>query len=344
VNRVLIFHTAFPGDIVLTLPVAQRLRALVPGVHIGMVTIPAASDLLRNHPAIDERIVYDKKGARRGLAGIVGLARLLARSRFDAAIIPHRSLRSAVVCRLAGIPVRIGFATSAGRFLLTHRVDDDRNVHEISRNLRLLAPLGIAPGGMELPRLYPDRTDREMVDALLLRHSHLNPGHLVAMAPGSVWNTKRWPRERFAELAGRLAGQGRSVILIGGAADRDLCAEIVAASGSSAVASAAGELPLLGSAELIRRCSVLVTNDSAPMHCAVAVGTRVVAIFGATVPAFGFAPAGQRDVVIDTPGLACRPCSIHGGNACPIGTFECMLRIEAGRVADAVFERRELPA
>jgi heptosyltransferase-2 len=81
---------------------------------------------------------------------------------------------------------------------------------------------------------------------------------------------------------------------------------------------------------------VLVSNDSAPMHLAVAVGTPVVAIFGATVPEFGFGPAGPRDRVVETLGLSCRPCAIHGGATCPIGTFDCMVRISPERVAAEV--------
>jgi heptosyltransferase-2 len=91
-------------------------------------------------------------------------------------------------------------------------------------------------------------------------------------------------------------------------------------------------LTLLESAELIRRCRVIVSNDSAPAHLASAVGTPVVAIFGATVPRFGFGPRGPGDIVVETEGLFCRPCGIHGGNSCPIKTFECMERILPERV------------
>ena len=74
------------------------------------------------------------------------------------------------------------------------------------------------------------------------------------------------------------------------------------------------------------------------MHMAVAVGTPVIAIFGATVPEFGFAPYGQRDMVIETKDLACRPCSIHGGEKCPITTFDCMVRISADGVYQKIIE------
>ena len=331
-NRVLVFHTAFPGDIVLTLPLVQRLRTAFPHVHIGMVTTPLASELLLHHPAVDERFLYDKKGIERGAAALFRLSARLRHGRFDIALIPHRSLRSALVCRLAGIPRRIGFSTSAGRLLLTDRVEYDGASHEISRNLSLLRPLGVPAAGGELPTLYPDASDRAAVDRFLADHHVLNRGRLIAVAPGSVWNTKRWPTEKFSHLVRLLLEHGMSVVLIGGEGDRVLCDGILAAVAADGAASAAGSMSLLQSAELIRRCRVCVSNDSAPMHLAVAVRTPVTAIFGATAPEFGFGPAGPSDVVVQTPGLDCRPCSIHGGKVCPVGTFDCMHRITAEQV------------
>jgi heptosyltransferase-2 len=96
--------------------------------------------------------------------------------------------------------------------------------------------------------------------------------------------------------------------------------------------SMAGQLSLLQSAAMLERASLLVSNDSAPMHLAGAVGTPVIAIFGATAPSYGFGPSGPFDRVVETPGLACRPCAIHGGPKCPIGTFECMERITPDRL------------
>jgi heptosyltransferase II len=339
VNRVLIFHTAFPGDIILTLPLAQKLRAMFPDVRISMLTIPPASDLLRNHPAIDDRIVYDKKGTQRGLGAIMDLARDLRRRGFDVVLIPHRSVRSAVVCRLAGIPVRVGFSTSAGRLFLTETVPDDRGVHEILRNLSLLRPMGVAATEVELPRIYPDEADRSAVSRFLAGYPGLDSRSLVAVAPGSVWNTKRWPSEYFAALVRLLCERGVSPVLVGGEEDRELGRCIVAAAGTGRVVDATGRFSLLGSAELIRRCRVCVSNDSAPMHLAVAIGTPVVALFGATVPEFGFGPLGADNAVVQTPGLPCRPCSIHGGVTCPIKTFECMHRITPAHVLAEVLPR-----
>ncbi len=328
------FQTAFLGDLILTLPLLQVLKARIPAVRTTTVTIPLAAGAILHHPDVDDRIVYDKKGSERGLRCALRLARRLREERFDVALIPHRSIRSALLCRLARIPRRIGFSTSAGRFLLTDVVQYERDSHEIMRNLSLLKPLGIRTETRELPRLYPDAADREVVEKFFVSHAGLDSGKLIAVAPGSVWNTKRWPEEKFAGLVRDLTAGGYSVVLVGGSEDSALCGCLEAGLAGSSVASAAGLMSVLQSAELIRRSRVLVSNDSAPVHIAVAVGTPVVALFGATIPGFGFAPAGPSDIVMETTGLTCRPCSIHGGEKCPIGTFDCMNRINVRDVQE----------
>ncbi len=346
-GRILIFQTAFLGDVVLTLPLAQVLKRELPECRVSFVVIPVAASVLEGHPAVHDVIVYDKKKSQRGLSAAVVLSRALRDRAFDVALVPHRSLRSALIVAAAGIPRRIGFDTSAGRMLLTVRVPYRGDVHEIDRNLSLLGPLGLrSPEEPLLPEIHPSRADREAVDGLLrgdeTRAERPGPGMMVALAPGSVWKTKRWPEEKFLALARLLRESGLSLALVGGPEDRPLCTRIADGPGGAAV-NAAGMLTPMQSAELIRRCRVLVSNDSAPAHLAMGVRTPVVAIFGATVPGFGFAPRGPFDRVIETAGLPCRPCSIHGGHSCPIITFDCMERITPRSVHDAVIEITRRP-
>ena len=138
-------------------------------------------------------------------------------------------------------------------------------------------------------------------------------------SPGRAWEPglRRWLRDRsgepsagpiMPELAARL---DRMIVVVGGADDVAL-ADAVAAAAPDRVVNAAGALSLRESAALIQRASVLVTNDSAPLHLATAVGTPIVALFGPTVPEFGFGPRRAGDVTLGHPGLSCRPCSSHG--------------------------------
>ena len=336
VRRVLVVQTAFLGDVILTVPLIQHVKRGLPSADVDVILTPQAAPMLAGHPDVHEVLVFDKRGAESGLSGLFRKAKEVRSRKYDLAVVPHRSVRSALLVRLGGIGVRAGFHNSAGRFLFNRIARYEKSIHEIRRNLALLEPLGIRSSPVEYPRLYPSPGDEHAVDGVVPGTAAPAGTRMVGMAPGTVWNTKRWLKERFVELSGKLLASGYRVALIGGAGDVALCDEVVATVASPNIFSTAGRLSLLQSAALIRRCAVLVCNDSAPMHLAGAVGTPVVALFGATVPSFGFAPYGARDVVVETDGLDCRPCSIHGGEVCPIGTFDCMARISAERVMNSL--------
>lgn len=328
-RRYLVVQTSFLGDMVLTTPL---LAHLVEYGAVDVVCTPAAAALLANHPAVREVVVYDKRGGDRGVRGMLRLARRLRAARYDAACMAQGSVRSGALAALARIPVRAGFHSSAGRRFYNRHVPLVEGEHHAAR----LLSLGTAVTGGETPpvlrpRLYPGAAERQAVDQVLAR-AGWSGERLVALAPGSVWATKRWPA--YPALARLLAPLGR-VVVIGAAGDAPLAAEIASAAGDSIV-DATGALSLLASAELIGRCRVLVTNDSAPEHLASAMGTPTVAVFGPTVPEFGFGPLAPRAAVAGASGLACRPCDRHGPQRCPLGHWRCMREISPERVAELV--------
>ena len=336
--KILIVQTAFIGDVVLTLPLVQLLSKTFPHFSIDIIVIPRSAEVLRNHPDVNNIIIYDKYGIDKGVKGFLRLLKFIKSEHYDIAFIPHRSLRSALLAYLGNIGRRIGFNKSAGKILFTDIVKYEKGIHEIDRNLSLLKPVSIVKVIKEPPRLYPASADVVFINKILFEEEILDTSKLIGVAPGSVWNTKRWTKEGYIQLIKKLVARNYIVCLIGGKDDVLLCKEIVSTIGRGRVFSTAGKLSLLQSAELIKRCNVLVSNDSAPIHIATAVETSVVAIFGPTVPAFGFAPFGNFDAIIETLGLKCRPCGIHGGEKCPIGTFECMLKITHELVYDKVME------
>jgi heptosyltransferase II len=327
VSSSLVIQTSFLGDTVLTTPLLAQLANRGP---VDVVTTPASAALLANHPAVRAVIVYDKRGGDRGIRGLLRLARRLRASRYDVALLAQGSWRSAVLTLLAGIPSRIGFTSSAGRWLYTKRVPYRDDLHHAARLLMLARPNGREPLPEELrPTLAPGDAERSAVNALLAQHA-VQPGQaLVALAPGSVWATKRWPY--YPELAKLLASRARLVV-IGSGADAPFAQAILAAEPSAI--DATGRLSLLASAELIGRCGVVVTNDSAPLHLASAMGTPTVAIFGPTVPGFGFGPLSPRASVVGRDTLPCRPCDRHGPQRCPLGHHRCMRDILPALVAE----------
>jgi heptosyltransferase-2 len=323
----LVIQTSFLGDTVLTTPLLTQLAHRGP---VDVVTTPAAAGLLAHHPAVRRVLAYDKRGKDRGIHGFLALARVLRREKYDVAFLAQGSWRSAALALFARIPSRVGFSTSAGRLLYNKRVTYRNELHHAARLLMLARPNGREPSNDELrPSLHPGDAERAAVDAL----PGMNAGGLplVAMAPGSVWGTKRWAY--YPALARELAGEAR-VVIIGGKEDAELAAAIVDAMPNAI--DATGRLSLLASAELIRRCAAIVTNDSAPLHLASAMSTPTAAVFGPTVPAFGFGPLAPKAIVVEHHALACRPCDRHGPRECPLGHFRCMLDLEAAGVAAQV--------
>ncbi len=324
----LVIQTSFLGDTVLTTPLLAALAARGP---VDVVVTPLGASLLRGNPTVRELIVYDKRGRDAGVLGLRRLAHRLRRGGYDAVYLAQGSLRSAVLARAARIARRVGFDTSAGRALYTERVRYRRDAHHAERLWRLAAGDAAPSPASETfrPRLYPSDEDRAAVDALL---AELPPGGpVVGVAPGSIWGTKRWPH--MASLVAAL-DDVRFVVI--GSGDDSALAETIAAVAPGRLLNATGRLSLLASAELIRRCAVLVANDSAPTHLASGVGTPTLTIFGPTVPAFGFGPLAPLSESLGMEGLACRPCHAHGPRECPLGHFDCMRTLEPSRVATRV--------
>jgi heptosyltransferase-2 len=324
-NAVLVIQTAFLGDVILTTPLLARLAARHGPVDV--VTTPAAAPLIETHPAVRQVITYDKRGHDRGLAGFRHLADQLAVSRYARVYLPHRSWRSAALAVAAHIPERIGFADSPASFLYTARVPRPKRTHE---SHRLLALAGPAPREAARPRVAMALTDADRAAADRWLTTHGVRGSFVAVAPGSIWGTKRWPG--YAELVARF---DEPVVVLGSEADAPLAAEVAAAAPGRAH-SAAGALTLREAAAVIERSRFLVTNDSAPLHLATGVGTPVVAVFGPTTPAQGFGPLGHGNRVVQESALWCRPCSPHGPQHCPFGHHACMKGISVDRVFEAV--------
>jgi lipopolysaccharide heptosyltransferase II len=319
-----VLQTAFLGDVVLTLPLIQQLADRFGPVDV-MVT-PEAEALAAGQPAVGRVIVYDKRGTDRGLGGFRRVAGVLRAGHYQRAFIPHRSLRSALLARQAGIPERTGFAGGLAGWLHTRTVERPKEGHESGR-LTALAPI---PRPVVAPWLTLPSADREQAAGWLARQQVGEP--YVILAPGARWATKRWPG--FPALARELS---LPVVVIGGPDDRAIGRAIVVAAPHAR--SAAGDLTLLQSAALIERAAFIISNDSVALHLAVALGRPVLGIAGPTGPAAGFEPPPSLGEIVAHPTLPCRPCSRHGHQRCPLGHHRCMTELEHSRVLAAVHDR-----
>ncbi len=327
-GRALIAQTGFLGDVVLATALIEPLADA--GYDVYVLVRPEHAPLLRSDPIVRGVITDDKRAGRRGLSGVLKTARELRAYKFAAVLSPHRSHRTAATLALARIPRRVGFASSPLPWLFSERVDAGAVSHQIERNLCLLQPLGIQRAGAEMRLAMP-------VEATRAAAEHLSPGArpLVGVAAGSAWPTKRWPAEKFAQTLRELGRRAEfTAVFLGTGGDRAGAAKIASLWGGPQV-NLAGRTDLPALCAVIERLDLLIANDSAPVHIAGAYRVPTVAVFLATHPAFGFGPLSQPFRIAQVEGLACRPCSAHGGRRCPLGHFECAVRLAPETVAEA---------
>jgi heptosyltransferase-2 len=327
----LLVDTSFLGDVLCAEPLVRATKERFLG-PVDFLTSDGGAGMLAGHPDLREVMVYDKRGAQKGLGGMMRMAKLLRGKGYQRVFCSHRSWRTAMMLRLSRIPERVCFDNASGAPLYTRQVPYPKDLHEIQRNLAL-----IGGGEWQRPRIFP--TDAERARAAQLVSE---PG-FVAVAPGSIWATKRWPEEHYAVLVQQLVADGQRVVMLGGPDDRELSARICApalAEGEGAdVIDLCGQTNLRESYAVLERAACLITNDSSPMHMGVAADIPVVAVFCSTIPAFGFSPRGPRDIVLEVEGLSCRPCGIHGHPTCPEKHFYCGQKTTPQMVLAAVAER-----
>ncbi len=330
IKRILIIQTAFIGDVILITPLIRATKELYPQARIDALVVPGAAKLLKNNPYLNEVLTYSKRD--KALLSMRYMISTLKAREYDLAISPHSSGRTHLLMYLARIPQRIGFDRGTMPFLLTAKTPHPKGIHKAKKNLALLKLLTEQEFDQQT-ELFPSAEDKSKVDELLLP---LQSQKLIAMAPGSVWATKCWPVEHYAELAKALSDKGGyGIILIGGKEDKPKC-DIIRQSCPKAL-NLAGETNLLESAAAIANCQLMICNDSGALHIANAMQTRVIAFFGPTVQSIGYFPFGPQDKVFETD-LDCRPCSSHGPQKCPLKHHNCMKLLKPEAVLNYILE------
>jgi lipopolysaccharide heptosyltransferase II len=290
----------------------------------------------------------------RATVGPFKLLQQLRRTRYELVIDIHGQFRTAVFVRATGAPVRIGFdrpikrvrtetadhqlhnvpvhgwagAREGSWLAYTHRIPiPTLDVHAIDRYLWVGKMLGLDSAPPDL-RIYLAPETEARAAQLLARHDLKT---FAVLAPGTMWETKHWPPERFAETGRLLIQRGLGIVVVGTPRDKDRC-RIVADLCPGAV-DLSGQTSLGELAAIIKRSKVTVTNDSGSMHLAVALETPVVSIFGPTNPVH-IGPYGRPEAVVRLD-LSCSPCNYRRLRQCPYG-HACMEQLTAGMVLDRI--------
>jgi len=336
-KRILMSRTDRLGDVVLSTPAIKAVHEACPNIFISFMVRPYAKDIVDGNSYLDEVIVFDKKGAHRGVLGAFKLVSILKRRRFDIALILHPTIRVHVAAFLTRIPERIGYNKKMG-FLLTKRMPHAKQLgekHESEYTLDLLRKIGIQADDKTL--FVPlNRKAVEAIDNRLRSNGVKKDDIIVGIHPGASCPSKRWLPERFAELADRIIDEfGVKVVVMAGPSDTELGNKVSSLIKRGAI-NLAGSLSIKELIALLKRCALFISNDSGPVHIAAAVGTPVISIFGRNEKGLSptrWRPLGKDDIVVHKD-VGCRVCLAHN---CKIG-FKCLKEINTNEIFNAVLK------
>lgn len=322
--KILVIHTAFIGDLVLLTSPLQAIHDAHPEAEIFLMTTKVSAELLSFTPFSLKTIVYDKYGVDRGWSGFFRMLKSIRKENFDLVITPHRYFKSSLLTIFSKAKFTVGFKNAPLSWFFSKRANYLTQVHEIDRLNELLLKAGIK-NNYTLPALDVSTVSVPVVEDWINEDNKKT----IVVAPGSVWFTKRYPTNQFAEVVRLLVKNDLKVILIGSSGESILGDTIIFNNQpySKLILNTIGKYKLIESAKIISLADVVISNDSSPTHLANAVRTPVVTIYGSTIPDFGFYPRGEFDQIVETLNLDCRPCGIHGKLFCPTGTFDCMKMI-----------------
>jgi lipopolysaccharide heptosyltransferase I len=340
-KRILIIKPSSLGDVIHALPVLKGLRHRYPDARISWLISTACADLLAGHPDLDEIIPFDRK--RYGRIGrdwavtweFVHFVRGLRARGFDLVLDLQGLFRSGFLAWASGARTRLGFAGSrefAWLFYTRRITVPGSDVHAVDRYYLLAEVLGFAdvPITFDLP---VDPEARLQVERLLAAQG-VDPGRdYVVIAPGTRWETKRWPTEHFVELVRRLSQETGVAVVLAGSPDEAALAEGIAAGAGVPVANVAGRTTLPQMVALVDGAAAVVMNDTGPMHLAAALDKPMIALFGPTNPQrTGPYRRGQAVLRAD---VDCAPCYLKRLADCPY-SHRCMRALPPERVVDRV--------
>lgn len=328
-KKIAILQTAFLGDTVLTAPLIKETAKIFPDAKISVITRPETKEIFKPLKEVSEIIIYDKHKISK-IKGILEIAKKIEKKKFNIIIVPHRSFTSALIAYLSKTKIRVGFSSSAGKFLYTKTAPFSWMMHDSERNLSLLKTLTDENQNInkEISIYTPQEKISNKFKVLEVDKK------LVAIHPGSVWLTKRWFPERYAKVIEELENNfDVKTVLIGGKSDSKLAKEIIELSNVKPI-DLTGKTTLSDLMNIMPKFKLFITNDSGPMHIACAYKVPTLAIFGPTTKELGFFPYAKNSKVLEIKDLKCRPCTLHGGKKCPRGHFLCMKLITKDMVID----------
>ncbi|MDP2912813.1 MAG: glycosyltransferase family 9 protein [Candidatus Omnitrophota bacterium] len=325
-KKILIVNPFGIGDVIFSTPLVDILKKNFPDSYIGYLCNRRVSELIATNPCLDKIFVYEKDDYRDAwrlskiefAKKILALLKSIKKERFDVSIDLTLNYQYSMFLKLLGVRRRLGFNyRNRGKFL-TDRIDmegfDDK--HVIEYYLDVLKLLDIDTDKYEIePRIYASPIGLKFADRVLKENGMRESDQLIGMLPGcgESWGEdagyRRWPGRNFAVLADMLVeNYGARIILLGNQKETGLCGAVAAAM-KNHILNYCGKTTIDQFLGILKRCSVVITNDGGPLHMAVGLGVKTISIFG-PVDENVYGPYGNKHnhIALSKKGLPCRPC------------------------------------
>ena len=330
IHTILIRATNWVGDAVMSMPALEAVRENFPASHITVLARPWVGPLYESHPAVNEVIPYKRGyGYWKDSSEFLRVIRTLRALHLDMAVLFQNAFEAALIARLAGIKIRVGYNTDGRGLLLSHSVVRGKevlNLHQVEYYLTILRALGWdAPTRDPALRASPESVTR--VRSLLVSKGIEDRDLLIGLSPGAAYGpAKRWPVERFAAVGDRAIRKwGAKVVVVGTEKEKALGETLISATSQGAF-NFCGMTGLGDALALIKRCQLFVSNDSGLMHVAAALKVPTVAIFGST-DSVTTGPRGRNARIVKHD-LECSPCLKP---ECSAG-YRCLLAVQPEEV------------
>ena len=319
-DKILVIQTAFPGDAILSLPMIQKLSEMNRDSVIDVMCTPVTKDIFQLAPYINDLLVIDKKGKHKSIFGFIGFSRMLRKRGYNRIYSPHRSFRTAFMVLQSGTRETYGFSNSSLFHVYKYLTEYKKEHHEVQRGFDLIGYDYKDEGWKIFPEINIPQVTEQKISAFL--KDNIGDSNFAVIAPGSIWETKKYPLEHFKEVIKYLILLNLKVVIIGGKEDEET-GNLLANEYCGNVISAAGKFSFGESITLLKQAEILICNDSAPTHMGLCVDIPVLTLYCSTIPEFGFYPYSSKSRWISISDLDCKPCGIHGYSKCPLKHFLC---------------------
>jgi len=329
--HILIIQTAFIGDVILATSLIESLATAKLSQKIDILVRRGNESLLQGNPHINKVLAWDKKTKK--YRHLFFVLKEIRKQKYDLIINVQRFASTGFLTAFSGAKEKSGFGKNPFSFAFTkvvqHDISQKSQHHEITRNHELIADFQGISNKALTPKLYPSAADYEAVNKYI-------SNEYIVIAPGSVWFTKQFPKEKWIEVVRGLPMELK-VMFIGGGEEKALSDEIILASKNKKCINLCGRLTFMESAALMQKAKRCLVNDSAPLHIASAVNARTTAIFCSTIPEYGFGPLAEDSIIVESQEkLECRPCGLHGKKSCPEQHFDCGYKISVNDIINSI--------